>query len=232
MSYTKKQSSKNIKSYNTKKNIKSYNTRKNINKQPTIIHISGPSTSGKTTLGNKLKETFGSKITIIDLDVLFKEYVKKNKIENLNINTYEKYLSDYIKHQNSNKILILIGLNINMLNYRKGISNDYYKIIPNPIYKFYINLPIKILLNFKYERFWSYFCINVLQKDKPKIFKDLIKNQTTTINELNDIVKEELDFKRTIIDTKMWDNYYRNADYKFYNRDKIFNIVSKIINNK
>jgi adenylate kinase family enzyme len=212
------------------KNIKSYNTKKNIHKQPTIIHISGASSSGKTTLANKLKETFGSKITIIDLDVLFKEYVQKNKIENLNINTYEKYLSDYIKHQNSNKILILVGLNINMLNYRKGISNDYYKIIPNPIYKFYINLPIKILLNVKYERFWSYFCINVLQKDKPKIFKDLIKNQTTTINELNDIVKEELDFTRAIKDTKMWNNYFRNADYKFYNRDKIFNELSKIIN--
>jgi hypothetical protein len=58
----------------------------------------------------------------------------------------------------------------------------------------------------------------------------LIKNQTTTINEINDIVKEELDFTRAIIDTKMWDNYFRNSDYKFYNRDKIFNIVSKIIN--
>ena len=35
--------------------------------------------------------------------------------------------------------------------------------------------------------------------------------QHNRANELNDIVKEELDFKRTIIDTKMWDNYYRNA---------------------
>jgi len=128
-----------------------------------------------------------------------------------------------------NKILILVGLNINLLNYRKRISNDYYKIIPNPIYTFYINLPIKIMLNARFERFWFFFC-NTLQKDKPKIFKDLIKNQTTTINEINDIVKEELDFARAIIDTKMWDNYFRNADYKFYNRDKIFNIVSKIIN--
>lgn len=217
---TKKQSSKNIKSYNTKKNI---------HKPQIIIHISGASGSGKTTLGNKLKETFGSKIIVKDLDDLFNEYVTKNKIENLKIITYEKYLSDYIKHQNSNKILILVGLNINLLNYRKRISNDYYKIIPNPIYKFYINLPIKIMLNARFERFWFFFC-NTLQKDKPKIFKDLIKNQTTTINEINDIVKEELDFTRAIIDTKMWDNYFRNADYKFYNRDKIFNIVSKIIN--
>jgi adenylylsulfate kinase-like enzyme len=37
-------------------NIKSYNTKKNIHKQQTIIHISGTTGSGKTTLGNKLKE--------------------------------------------------------------------------------------------------------------------------------------------------------------------------------
>ena len=147
---TKKQSSKNIKSYNTKKNI---------HKPQIIIHISGASGSGKTTLGNKLKETFGSKIIVKDLDDLFNEYVTKNKIENLKIITYEKYLSDYIKHQNSNKILILVGLNINLLNYRKRISNDYYKIIPNPIYKFYINLPIKNMLNARFERFWHFFVI-------------------------------------------------------------------------
>ena len=217
---TKKQSSNKIKSHNIKRNI---------HNQQIIIHICGASGSGKTTLGNKLKEAFGSKIIVKDLDDLFNEYVTKNKIENLEIITYEKYLSNYIKHQNSNKILILVGLNINLLNYRKRISNDYYKIIPNPIYKFYINLPIKIMLNARFERFWFFFC-NTLQKDKPKIFKDLIKNQTTTINEINDIVKEELDFTRAIIDTKMWDNYFRNADYKLYNRDKIFNIVSKIIN--
>ena len=82
------------------KNIKSYNTKKNIHKQQTIIHISGTTGSGKTTLGNKLKETFGSKIIVKDLDHIFNEYVTKNKIENLKIITYEKYLSDYIKQQN------------------------------------------------------------------------------------------------------------------------------------
>ena len=75
---TKKQSSKNIKLYNTKKNI---------HIQQIIIHISGASGSGKTTLGNKLKETFGSKIIVKDLDDLFNEYVTKNKIENLKIIT-------------------------------------------------------------------------------------------------------------------------------------------------
>ena len=193
-----------------------------------IIHISGTTGSGKTTLGKKLKETFGSKIIVEDLDYLFREYVTKNNIEKLEIIKYEKYLSDYINQQNTKKILILVGLNINLLNYRKGISNEYYKIIPTPTYKFYIDFSIKNMLDAKFVRFWRFFC-TTLQKDKAKIFKDLIKDQTTTINEINDIIKEELDFNKAIIDTKMWNNYFRNADYKFYNKDKIFNIVSKVI---
>ena len=48
---------------------------------------------------------------------------------------------------------------------------------------------------YEIKRFWFFFC-NTLQKDKPQIFKDLIRDQAATINELNDIVKEELDFDR------------------------------------
>ena len=44
------------------------------------------------------------------------------------------------------------------------------------------------------------------------------------------LTTKNLILPRAIIDMKMCDNYFRNANYKFYNRDKIFNIVSKIIN--
>lgn len=43
-----------------------------------IIHISGPSGAGKTTLGNKLKEKFKNKIVVKDLDDLRNEFIKKN----------------------------------------------------------------------------------------------------------------------------------------------------------
>ena len=219
MTKTKKHSSRHIKSRTKKK------------RQQIIIHINGVPGSGKTTLGNKLIDNFGSKIIVKDLDDIFKEYLihYKIKIDNLDINKYETYLSDFIKQQNSNKILILVGLNINLLNYRKGISNDFYNINPKPTYKFYISLPIKTTLNVRFERFWLFFCNN-LQKTKSKIFKDLLTNQTTAINEINNSVKIGLNFDKIMKDTNIWDNYFRNADYKFYNRDKIFNVVSKIIN--
>jgi uridine kinase len=35
-----------------------------------IIHISGPPGSGKSTLGNRLKDNFKSKIVVKDLDIL------------------------------------------------------------------------------------------------------------------------------------------------------------------
>ena len=42
-----------------------------------IIHISGASGFGKTTLGNKLKENFKSKIVVKDLDILRDEFIKE-----------------------------------------------------------------------------------------------------------------------------------------------------------
>jgi len=42
-----------------------------------IIHICGASGSGKTFLGNQLKEKFGKKIVVKDLDELRDEHIKK-----------------------------------------------------------------------------------------------------------------------------------------------------------
>ena len=44
-----------------------------------IIHISGAQGSGKTTLGEKLKEIYGNEIYVKDLDDLFGEFLRKKK---------------------------------------------------------------------------------------------------------------------------------------------------------
>ena len=41
-----------------------------------VIHISGPSGAGKTTLGNKLKDKFGNKITVTDIDDLRQDFIR------------------------------------------------------------------------------------------------------------------------------------------------------------
>ena len=49
-----------------------------------IIHISGPSGAGKTTLGNKLKEKYGNKIIVKDMDDLRQDFIK-TRYKNINI---------------------------------------------------------------------------------------------------------------------------------------------------
>ena len=41
-----------------------------------IIHISGPSGAGKTTLGEKLTKRFGKKITVKDIDDLRRDFIR------------------------------------------------------------------------------------------------------------------------------------------------------------
>jgi len=66
----------------------------------TIFHISGNQGSGKTTLGNKLK----NKVIIIDFDELYGEFKNTKK------RSYQKYIYDFIKsHRNKN--IIFTGLN-------------------------------------------------------------------------------------------------------------------------
>ena len=47
-----------------------------------IIHISGPQGAGKTTLGNKLKEKYNDMIYVKDLDDLYDEFTRQDKINN------------------------------------------------------------------------------------------------------------------------------------------------------
>ena len=59
---------------NNNKNIL-YIMSKNI-----IIHNSGSIGSGKTILGNKLKDKYGDKIMVKDLDDLYYEFINQNII--------------------------------------------------------------------------------------------------------------------------------------------------------
>ena len=71
-----------------------------------VIHISGPSGVGKTTLGNKLKEKFGNKIMVKDLDDLRFEFVKEKYGSYKKVwstkdfvwdkKGYQKWIDDYV----------------------------------------------------------------------------------------------------------------------------------------
>ena len=75
-----------------------------------VIHISGPSGAGKTTLGNKLQEKFGNKIVVKDLDNLRDEHINKtydtSKGWSVDEVKYQKFIDDYISKQNKPIIFV------------------------------------------------------------------------------------------------------------------------------
>ena len=80
-----------------------------------FIHISGASGSGKTFLGNQLKEQFGKKIIVKDLDELVDKFIKdfygNKKWTYIDENEYQKYIDTFIDKQK--KPIIFVGLNDN-----------------------------------------------------------------------------------------------------------------------
>ncbi|AYV83395.1 MAG: AAA domain protein [Hyperionvirus sp.] len=106
-----------------------------------IIHVSGPQTSGKTTIGATLSKKYGDSISVTDLDNLWSDYLiqyETNKIP------YQMFIKQYITN-NKDKPLIFVGLDANLcLGPREiGPSDDsiYYNLHTD--YAFYIYNPIE-----------------------------------------------------------------------------------------
>jgi adenylate kinase family enzyme len=77
-----------------------------------IIHVSGPSGVGKTTLGGALKEQFKNKITVKDTDDLREEFIKERYDKRPKLfdkKAYQEYIDDWIT-KNSTKPIVLVGL--------------------------------------------------------------------------------------------------------------------------
>ena len=71
--------------YKKNKTKKIYGGKKNI-----IIHIAGTQGSGKSTIGNRLLETYPNKIYVCDLDNLHTDFLTEYQIANP-----QEYSRDY-----------------------------------------------------------------------------------------------------------------------------------------
>jgi len=187
-----------------------------------IIHISGASGSGKTFLGNQLKEEFGKKIVIKDLDELRDEHIKKtydtSKGWSIDEVKYQKYIDDFVNKQK--KPIIFVGLNDNPL----GEKNIYYNV--HSQYNFFIDIDDKITLKQK--------CIRFLTDDLPshlgnQEINDIMHNNEFFIKQITKIIKNECSEKKTIKMNNKWKKDYEKQGYKFMSRENIFKNVSKIL---
>jgi hypothetical protein len=186
-----------------------------------IIHISGASGSGKTFLGNQLKELFGNKIIVKDLDTLRDEFIKifygDKKWTYINEKEYQNFINTFIDKQK--KPIVFVGLNDNTrFGKNKGLYYDLHS-----HYNYYIEIDDMIVLKQK--------CLRLLDDIQNDVMamKDLIKNNQHFVKMLSQAVKRECNAKETIKMNNKWKKDYEKQGYKLMSRENILKHVSNIL---
>lgn len=196
-----------------------YNAEQRGGRMNIIIHISGVSGAGKTTLGNKLKDKLGSKIVVKDLDDLRDEFVKNtynvNKSWTLEENKYQQYINDFIKSQN--KPIIFVGLNDNPL----GQKKIYYNLHSN--HKYFIDIDDMTAVKQKCLRL-----LNDIQNDDGAI-NDLINNNKRFVERFQKAIRIECGEKETKKMNSKWKKDYKKQGYKFMTGEDIYKTIVNIL---
>ena len=186
-----------------------------------IIHISGASGSGKTFLGNIIKEKLKNNCIIKDLDDLRDEFINKfygnKKWTYIDENEYQQYINDYINKQK--KPIVFVGLNDNTI-YGKN-KKLYYNL--HSQYNYYIEIDDMTIVKQKCLRL-----LNSIQNDKFAM-NDLIKNNEMFIKNFSQAVKRECSAKETIKLNTKWKKDYMKQGYKLMSRENIYTNVIKLL---
>lgn len=155
-----------------------------------IIHISGASGSGKTFLGDRIKEKLKNNCIIKDLDDLRDEFINKfygnKKWTYIDEYEYQRYINDYINKQK--KPIVFVGLNDNTI-YGKN-KKLYYNL--HSQYNYYIEIDDMTIVKQKCLRL-----LNSIQNDKFAM-NDLIKNNEMFVKNFSQAVKKECNAKETL----------------------------------
>jgi adenylate kinase family enzyme len=181
-----------------------------------IIHISGPQGSGKTTLGNKIREKYDDIIYLKDLDDLYDEFTNQKKI-----NDYQQFINNFIL-DHSDKPLIITGLSAEKC---KGDMNDsdatFYKI--DTKYKYLIKIDEDDILKQRFFRQVSKL------NDRKEIFFD------AWLKDNNEIQKKLFRF----VDLVKWksnnitcNTIHAEHNYNLMDINDIYNEICDLIDKK
>lgn len=191
-----------------------------------IIHISGASGAGKTTLGNKLINKYGNQIVVKDIDDLRTDFIKEHYVDvEWNIidkDAYQQFIDNYI--DKINKPLIFVGLN-NMPWWHKNL---YYNM--HSTHNFYINLNDEIIIKQK--------CIRYLTEELKEILKDemamndMINNNKKFIKLVTEGIKKECNASEIIKYSNKWKEDYERQGYIIISREEIYDTVCEILDSK
>lgn len=193
-------------------------------KDKNIIHISGPSGSGKSFLGNKLLEIYDDKILVKDTDVLLRQFINENidtsKSWTWVPKNYQEYIDKFIK-DNSDKIIVFVGLNT-----MPWWDPDlYYNLHSN--YNYYIKLDDDSIFKQKCNRFID----DIFNVKKENLIKEFMKNEDQLINELANAFKEECGYIGILQQNKKWNKDYKKQKYKILSQNDILTEVKELLNN-
>ena len=192
-----------------------------------FIHISGASGSGKTFLGNQLKEQFGKKIIVKDLDELVDKFIKdfygNKKWTYIDENEYQKYIDTFIDKQK--KPIIFVGLNDNnnpkVERFIQNKIKKYYDL--HSQFNYYIDIDDMIILKQKCLR-----TLDAIRNDKMAM-DDLVNNNERFLEMILKEIKKDCSAKETIKMNNKWKKNYEKQGYKLMTRENIFKNVSKIL---
>jgi uridine kinase len=192
-----------------------------------IIHISGAMGSGKTTLGNKLKEYFKSKIIVKDLDDLLDEFIKihygnKFNWEKFDSKLYQSFLDTYILSQK--KPLVLVGLNQMFVDYKKIYYNVHSQ------YNYYIKIDDMKIVKQKCIRLLTdeLYIKDLVTKNK-EIIRYITEDNKKFVRLMKNLIERDCGTKETLKNNKMWKKDYKRQNYKFMSREYIYKSVIKIL---
>jgi adenylate kinase family enzyme len=151
-----------------------------------IIHISGSSGTGKTTLGKSLKMKYLSKIIVLDLDDLLHEHLdklvtlkKSTSFIVKNFNTLHQEFIDKIITKYKFKIIIFVGLSFDLPKGRRielygkpaFLHNLKYDVHADK--KFFIDIPEELHMKRLFLR-----SMDELYHDKNWVFKEWSKDHS------------------------------------------------------
>jgi shikimate kinase len=179
-----------------------------------IIHISGCQGSGKTTIGNKLKDKYNEKIHTKDLDDLRNEFSQQKEITN-----YQEFINLFIEKHND-KPLILTGLTAEKCLGNMNNDDETFYVIDTK-YKYFIDND-EVLK----QRFFRQ--VSKLYERKEIFYEQWKKNNSDIQEKLFRFINLEQWLKNNIACRKI----HKEHNYKFLDNDKIIRKVSKKIDSK